>query len=308
MHLLTLQNLSSDDIMSLIDLGLKYATDGIPYVEHFKQDVVGIYFRGNSTRTRTSFSTAALKLGANIIYYGPNELQLNTGETAQDTARVLSEYLSAFVVRTNGADEELMEFATQDKMSVINAMSESEHPTQAIADMIAIKEAFGQLKGCHILYLGEGNNTAAALAYMTAKIPGLKLSLMTPADYAMNPDILQHAQSLAGSHSEITEYHDMSEVPLAVDVVYTTRWETMGVTHEKENWRDSFWPFQVNEALMQKVSRADGKTVFMHDLPAIREQDVTNEVLDGPQSIAFRQAHHKLSAAAAVLYTALSKK
>ena len=305
MHLLSLQDLSTSKIENLIDLGLTFANQGIPYVDEFKKDVIGIYFRGNSTRTRTSFSAAALKLGAGIISYGPNDLQINTGETAKDTAEVLSKYLSAFVVRTNGADQELRDFAVQQAMPVINAMSESEHPTQVIADLIAMKETFGRLTDIHILHLGEGNNTAAALAYIVAKLPNLKLSFFTPEKFALDPSILKEAQSHAALNgSEISEHHDIAELPKRVDVVYTTRWETMGAKHEDENWRDHFWPFQVNQKLMNKVSKEEG-TVFMHDLPAIREFDVTSEVLDGEQSIAFRQAHHKLHAAAAILYTTL---
>lgn len=305
MHILSLQQLTSQKIEGLIDLGLKFAEQGIPYLDDFKQDMVGIYFRGNSTRTRTSFSAAAMKLGANVISYAPDDLQISTGETAKDTAHVLSKYLSVFVVRTNGSDKELEDFASQQEMPVINAMSETEHPTQVIADLITIKESFGRLNDIHILYLGEGNNTAVALAYAVAKISGMKLSLFTPQTYALDPAVLKQAQLIAQqSGSEISEHHDINEAPVGVDVVYTTRWETMGVQHQDENWRDHFWPFQVNQSLMDKVSK-NNKTVFMHDLPAIREYDVTSEVLDGPQSITFRQAHHKLHAAAAILHTAL---
>jgi ornithine carbamoyltransferase len=192
--------------------------------------------------------------------------------------------------------------AAQEKMAVINAMSENEHPTQAIADLVTIKEALGRLDDVHVLYLGEGNNSAAALALAVSMTPGMRLTVVTPEGYGITPDVLETARSLALQHgSSIEQHHDINNLPEEVDVVYTTRWQTMGVPKADPDWVEKFKPYSVTEALMAGVSKPSGSTIFLHDLPAVRGMEVHDEVLDGPQSRAFRQAEHKLNSAMAVL-------
>jgi ornithine carbamoyltransferase len=263
--------------------------------------VVGIYFRGSSTRTRTAFTVAAMRLGAGVIAYGPNDLQVVTGETVGDTARVLSGYLDVLVIRTNGSLAEMKALASQGEMSVVNAMSENEHPTQAIADLVTIKEEFGRLDNIHVLYLGEGNNSAAALALAVSMTPGMRLTLVTPEGYGLPPEVLRTAQGFAARRGSVVEqHHGSGDLPSPVDVVYTTRWQTMGVPKADAHWQEKFTPYQVTQELMARVSRPEG-TIFLHDLPAIRGSEVVDEVLDGAQSRAFRQARHKLTSAMAVL-------
>jgi ornithine carbamoyltransferase len=212
----------------------------------------------------------------------------------------LSDYLDALVVRTNGSMAEMQALAGQREMAVINAMSETEHPTQAIADLATIKERFGRLSDIHVLYLGEGNNTAVALAFAAAQTPGMKVTFVTPEGYGLQEPLLEQARQLAVRHGSIIEsHHSMDEPPRNVDVVYTTRWQTMGVPHPDPNWREKFWPYSVTSAVMAEVSKPE--TVFLHDLPAVRGEDVDSEVLDGPQSLAWRQARHKMFSAMSVL-------
>jgi ornithine carbamoyltransferase len=263
--------------------------------------MIGIYFRGTSTRTRTAFTVGAVRLGAGTIAYGPNDLQIVTGETVQDTARVLSNFLDALVIRTNQSIEEIRSMAAQNRMSIVNAMSENEHPTQAIADLVTLKEEFGRLDGIHVMYIGEGNNTAAALALATALTPGMRLTLVTPEDYGMRKDVLTNAQDLARQNGAfVEEQHGVDKLPKGVDAVYATRWQTMGVSKSDPGWLEVFAPYKVTRKMMETVSKPAG-TIFLHDLPAVRGGDVTNEVLDGPQSRAFRQAWHKLTGAMSVL-------
>jgi len=244
---------------------------------------------------------AALKLGADIITYGPNDLQIVTGESIQDTARVLSGFLDILVVRTNETLEEMKALATQDAMSIVNAMSENEHPTQAIADLITIHEALGSLDGVHILYIGEGNNSAAALAMAVGLTRGMRLTLVTPEGYGLPHSVLAQTRMLTRqSGASIEQYHDLQHLPTNVDVVYTTRWETMGEPKSDTNWRQKFDPYRVTPTLMKHVSKRAG-TIFLHDLPAMRGSEVVNEVLDGAQSRAFQQARHKLTSAMVVL-------
>jgi len=284
----------------LIDRALAIAADPLK-VPSLAGRTVGIYFKCSSTRTRSAFTVAAIKLGAVPVAYGPSDLQILTGETISDTARVLSGYLDALVIRTNDSIDEMRAFAAQDDMAIINAMSNTEHPTQAVADLVTIKEVFGSLRGVEILYLGEGNNTAAALGLAVALTPGMRLTLATPEGYGLQPEVLETVRGLSRQNGSVVEqYHDLSSLPDGFDVVYTTRWQTMGVPKSDPYWKERFMPYRVTQGLMQRFSK-NGKTIFMHDLPAVRGDDVTDEVLDGTQSVAFRQAKHKLTSAMAVL-------
>jgi ornithine carbamoyltransferase len=300
-HLLSITNLGLEQISRLVDRALVFANDPPGGAKPLAGKTVGLYFRGTSTRTRTAFTVAAQRLGADTIAYGPSDLQLVTGETIEDTARVLSGFLDALVIRTNQTMAEMESFARQDGMAVINAMSENEHPTQAIADLVTLKEALGRLEGVHVLYLGEGNNSAASLALAVSLTPGMRLTLMTPEGYGLPQREMQTARRLAEQNGSVIEqHHDLGKLPKGVDAVYTTRWQTMGVPKAEANWRAKFEPYGVTARLMARVSKPDG-TIFLHDLPAVRGADVDDEVLDGPQSVAFRQAKHKLTSAMAVL-------
>lgn len=299
--MLSLASLEASDITSIVDKTVEFARGQAEEKHLLKGKTVGIYFRKTSTRTRTSFTVGAMKLGASVITYGPYDLQTNTGETIQDTGHVLSGYLDALVLRTSESIEELEILAGQDDMAIINAMTDKEHPTQALADLGTLKAHFGHLEGLHLLYLGEGNSTAAALTLAISKLPGMRLTLLTPEGYGVPPDIFAQACYFARQYgASIEQYHDLTYLPYEVDVVYTTRWQTTGSTKVDLNWRSHFTPFSVTQGLMKQVSKSAG-TIFMHDLPAIRGQDVTDEVLDGPQSIAFLQAKNKLCGAMAVL-------
>ena len=299
-HLLSLTDVGPESLPMLVDDALYFTEHGITD-QPLKGKTAGIYFRGTSTRTRTAFTVGAQKLGAATIAYGPNDLQLVTGESLQDTARVLSSFLDILVIRTNAPIDEMRALGSSNTMPVINAMSDNEHPTQAIGDLVTIKEALGGLSGVHILYVGEGNNSAAALALAVAMTEAMKLTIVTPAGYGLPDEVLKTVDAYARrSGSQIVQHHDVRALPAKVDVVYTTRWETMGVPKEDPAWRDKFLPYRVTAKMMAEVSKRSG-TIFMHDLPAIRGAEVTDEVLDGPQSLAFRQAFHKLTGAMSVL-------
>jgi len=304
-HVLSAADLSSDQLLRLVHDALAIAAGAWTGRRLLAERVVGIYFRKTSTRTRTSFTVGAMKLGASVISYGPNDLQLATGESLRDTAMVLSNYLDALVVRTNDSDDEMRELASQPRMAIVNAMSQREHPTQALADLATMHEALGRLAGVHVLYLGEGNNSAASLALAMAQIDGMRLTLVTPPGEGLVEPILLQAQALARRHgAEIEQHHDVARLPRRVDVVYTTRWCTMGVPKSDPDWLEVYRPYTVTPAVMAEVSKPAG-TVFMHDLPAMRGYEVVDDVLDGPQSIALRQAFHKLTSAMAVLAWAI---
>jgi ornithine carbamoyltransferase len=296
--LLSILDLSPDAVRDLCRraIRLKEASE-MPRTLHGR--TVGVYFRKTSTRTRAAFMVGAGRLGATVVNIGPADLQTNTGETLEDTARVLAGYLDILVMRTNESVEEMKTFAAH-RMSVVNALSDDEHPTQALADLTTILEHFDRLEGISVLYCGEGNKTAAALALAMSRIAGMRLTLATPVGHGLSPRTLEAARWLAAAHgASVEEVHEIESVPWGVDVVYTSRWQEMGVSKPDPNWRHAFLPFRVTQALMKRV--ASPTTVFMHDLPAVRGEDVDDEVLDGPQSLAWVQAQHKMFSAMSVL-------
>jgi ornithine carbamoyltransferase len=297
-HLLSVLDLAPGDVAALCRRAVQVSRAGsIPST--LLGRTVGIYFRATSTRTRTAFTVGAGRLGATVISYGPSDLQTNTGETLQDTARVLAGYVDLLVMRTNESIEQMKLFAAQPGLAVVNALSDDEHPTQALADLTTMLDHFGRLD-LSVLYCGEGNTTAAALALAMSRIPAARLILATPAGYGVPSDRLETIQRLATIHGAIVEQvHDVAAVPGRVDVVYTSRWQEMGVSKPDADWRRHFLPFRVTNALMRRVSGPN--TMFMHDLPAVRGEDVDDEVLDGPQSLAWVQARHKLFSAMSVL-------
>jgi ornithine carbamoyltransferase len=296
--LLSVSDLTEVDLRHLTVRACWFASEEAGGHRPLSGRVVGSYFRATSTRTRTAFASAALRLGAGHIAFGHDDLQLNTGETLEDTARVFSLMLDALVVRTAADPAEVRALTTQDAMPVINAMTSDEHPTQALADLATLQMYFGRVDGLRVLYVGEGNNTAAALALALSRFTDMELVFCTPPGYGLSARILAaSAGQAAEAKSSIAETHDVGAVGPGFDVIYTTRWQTTGTTKPDPQWREVFDPFQVDGGLMGRQPGA----VFMHDLPAHREQEVTASVLDGPRSIAFRQAAMKMYSAMAVL-------
>ncbi|WP_371495230.1 ornithine carbamoyltransferase [Kitasatospora sp. NBC_00374] len=297
-HLISISDLEDADLRHIVARGTQFAAGGRPYPQTLDGDVVGIYFKKSSTRTRTAFSSGSLRLGARILTYQNGDLQLATGESLEDTGDILSRMLDVLVARTAEPTADLRALAARGRMAVVNAMSAEEHPTQALTDLTALARHFGRIERLRVLYVGEGNNTASALALALSRFPGTELHLRTPPGYGLDAGYLAEAVKQAEAYgSVVTERHDMADLPAGVDVIYTTRWQTTGTTKPDPDWREVFAPFQARAELWESSPGA----VFMHDLPAHRGEEVTAEVLDGPASIAFWQAEHKLYSAMAVL-------
>jgi ornithine carbamoyltransferase len=260
--------------------------------------VVGILFTKTSTRTRTAFTVGTIALGGTPIAYGPADLQTNTGESLTDTARVFGTMLDALVARTAGPLEELREISRHGGIPVVNAMAAEEHPTQGVCDLGTIEVVRGGIDGVSVLYLGEGNNTATALAQGLSHYRNCRVTFATPPGYGLPASVLaESAQRAAPRGTTITEVHSMDALPDEVDIVYTSRWQTTGTFKADESWRESFRPFHIDERLMARWPEA----WLMHDLPANRGEEVSGAALDGPRSIAWLQARMKLTSAMAVL-------
>lgn len=296
--LLSLRQTIPDQLRLLGELAMNYATEPRRFTDRLTGTRVGLLFAAPSTRTRSSFWNAALDLGCATLHLGAEDLQVSTGETWADTGAVLANYLDVAVVRTNGPQTELQEFADTFP-GTVNAVTHEEHPTQALADRSALVERFGSVEGLRIAYLGEVNNTTRSLAHLVCGTPDMKLDVHAPRGYGFGHDEVEALNHVAGRDA-VHQYSAVPRAPEAVDAVYTTRWQSMGIRRIEPGWREDFAPFRVTEETMRLFSGRN-EAAFMHDLPAVRDEEVSSTVLDGPLSLAATQARHKTSAAAAAL-------
>jgi ornithine carbamoyltransferase len=254
---------------------------------------VAMIFEKPSTRTRVSFQVAISELGGHPLPLSSAELQLGRGETIADTATVLSRYVHALVVRTFG-QERVDELASVGTIPVVNALTDHEHPCQALADLQTIREAHGRLDGLRLTYVGDGNNVAHSLLLAGALV-GMEVRVAHPDGYAPDPSVVGQARDLGG---QVLVTTDVDEAVLAADVVYTDVWASMGQESEADQRLEVFAPYQVDTDLM---SRAADDAIFLHCLPAHRGEEVSAEVIDGPASRVFDQAENRLHTQKALL-------
>ena len=258
---------------------------------------LALLFEKPSLRTRVSFEVAMRQLGGHCLYLSPPEVGLGERETAADVARVLSRYVDVIAARTFRHDtvEELASYAD---VPVINALSDDEHPCQALADLLTIHEKKGRWQGVSLAFVGDGNNVARSLMLGAAML-GMDFRIASPRDYGVEPDVVAKAGVLAAaSGGSVARLELPQEAVRGVDVVYTDVWASMGQEHEASQRREVFAGYQIDGALM---AQAAPDAIFMHDLPAHRGEEVAEEVIDGPQSVVFDQAENRLHAQKAVL-------
>jgi ornithine carbamoyltransferase len=297
--LLRISDLDARQLYVLLDLAaeMKAAPHGWETALH--GDTVAMFFEKPSTRTRVSFAAACQHLGALPLGLRPDELQLGRGEPISDTARVLSGYSSAIVVRTF-AQAVLDETAAFADKPVINALTDDHHPCQALADLLTIRERFGSLQGIRVAYLGDGNNVAHSLMEAGA-LAGMHVVVGTPTGYEPDPAITDQAAATALAHGgSVSVVHDPAEAVAGANAVYTDVWVSMGDDEASRAKRQEvLTAYQVDTELMR---RADREAIFLHCLPAHRGEEVAAEVIDGPASVVFRQAENRLWTEEAVLY------
>jgi ornithine carbamoyltransferase len=258
---------------------------------------VGMLFEKPSTRSRVSFEVAVTELGGHAVVLSGGDLQLGRGETVEDTARVLSRYLHALVVRTF-AQSRLEALAASGSIPVVNALSDFSHPCQALADLQTIRERKGRLAGVRLAYLGDGNNVANSLL-LAGAMTGMRVAMGCPPGYAPIPQVVTAAQTLAAeSGGEIVVTADPLAAADGADAVYTDVWASMGQEAERDARRLMFHPFQVSRHVMEV---ADPDAIVLHCLPAHRGEEITAEVLDGPQSAVWDQAENRLHTQKALL-------
>lgn len=261
---------------------------------------LAMIFEKSSTRTRISFEVGMNQLGGTGLYLSTNDLQIGRGEPISDTARAMSRYVDGIMIRAT-KHTDVMELAKNSTVPVINGLTDLEHPCQALADMQTIKENKGNFKG-KLVFAGDGNNVCNSLLLISA-ILGMDMTVACPVGYEPPAEILKKATTMAresGAHLEITS--NIKSAVTDADVIYTDVWVSMGDESQIKERIQSFKPYQVNEELM---SLARENAIFMHCLPAIRGQETTKEVIDGPQSVVWDQAENRLHAQKAVMYSFL---
>jgi len=304
--LLSLDELSSSEFRSVLHLAdiLKTERQQRKFVHQVPGTSLALLFEKPSTRTRVSFEVGMFELGGHAVVLNSKEMQLSRGETPEDTARILSTFCQAIAARVY-SHETLEKFSSGSSAPVINALSDRYHPCQALADFMTIKQFKKKLKGVAIAWIGDGNNVCNSLL-IGAALSGANLTVACPKKYSPLQEALDKANYHADfSGSQITVIESAKEAAKNADVVVTDTFVSMGDDDQKEARLNAFLPnYQVNDELM---SLAKPDAIFMHCLPAHRGEEVTNSVIDGPQSVVWQEAENRLHTQKALLYSLLRK-
>lgn len=303
--LLRTSDLSRSDFKYLLNRARKFKLHPHGEKSLLTGESVCLYFAKPSTRTRISFDTAVGRLGGNAIVLGPSDLQLGRGETIEDTARVMSRYARAFVIRTF-SDDDVARFAAAATIPVINALTDGHHPCQSLADMLTLLEHRGTLKQLKIAYLGDGNNVAVSLM-QAAALAGSHIAIASPSMHRVNAALADAARVVAEANGgSVTLTDDPEEAARDADALYTDVWLSMGdADSERAARKEALGPYQVNRHLM---GLAKSDAVFLHCLPAHRGEEVSADVMDGPRSLVWDQAENRLHTSVAVLFALLERK
>jgi ornithine carbamoyltransferase len=286
--LLSVSDLTADDITTLINEAVDSKSEG--WSATLGGKVIALIFEKPSLRTRVSFEVAMRQLGGQCIYVSPAEVGLGGRESVPDVARVLSRYVDCIAARTF-SHETVRTLGDYSRVPVINALSDFEHPCQALADLLTVYEKKGDLKGLNLGYIGDGNNVARSLL-LASSIIGINFRIAAPEGYQIDEATLKNAReysSVSGSSIQCTG--DPKEAVAGADIVYTDVWTSMGQEAETDQRRRAFAGFQVDGELF---SSAKDDAIFMHDLPAHRGEEVTDDVIDGLQSVVFDQAENRM--------------
>ena len=296
--LLRTADLSPTDLETLLRLATRFVDAPYDRQTLLAGRTAVLYFAKPSTRTRISTATAVTRLGGTPLTVSGAELQLGRGETIEDTARVLSAYAGAIVVRTF-ADDDVARLAAAASVPVINALTDGHHPLQSLADLLTLRQLFGELRHRRIAYVGDGNNVTHSLIEAAA-LTGLDIAVATPAGYEPDKQIVEDARALAETHgSTIVLTGDPVEAVTGASAVYTDVWVSMGDPEDERAARmKALAPYRVTAGLM---GRARPDAVFLHCLPAHRGDEVAAEVIDGARSAVFRQAANRLPTVQAAL-------
>jgi ornithine carbamoyltransferase len=294
---LTVDDMSSEDLTAVLEDAAALKADISRYAGKLVGRSVALIFEKPSTRTRVSFEVGIARGGGHPVVLSSNELQLGRGETVEDTGRVLSRFVDAIVLRTF-EQERLESLAAAASVPVVNALSDFEHPCQALADLLTVREKFGRLEGVTLTYLGDGNNVAHALLLAGAK-SGMNVRVATPPGYEPIPQVVERASEIAGSTGgSVRVSNDAPSSCEGADVLYTDVWASMGQEAEADERTLVFPSYRLDGRLLDLAS---DDAIVMHCLPAHRGQEISEDVIDGPRSAIWDQAENRLHTQEALL-------
>lgn len=302
---LAVADYSPQSLIEMLDLAINLKKERLEKGSNFpilKDKKLALIFQKPSLRTRVSFERAIEHLGGSAMYIGPAEIGLGKRESIADIARVMSGYVDGIMARVFD-HQHVIELAKWAIIPVINGLSDYNHPCQAMADALTIYEEFGTLKEVNVAYVGDGNNVAVSLLHICAKL-GANFTISNPKDYSLPQEAVSIAQGFSKeSRSKISLVENPHDAVKDADVIYTDTWTSMGQEEETAKREKVFPPYQVNKQL---VSEAKSNVIVMHCLPAHRNQEITDDVADGPHSRLFPQAHNRMHAQKAILVKLLS--
>jgi ornithine carbamoyltransferase len=300
-HLITMEEFSKEEIHLILDQACEFKRKR--YAGQYLTDIlqnksIAMIFEKPSTRTRVSTEVAVMELGGKSLYLSANDIQLARGETVEDTARVLTRYVSGIVARL-GSHDTILKLAQSSRVPVINALTPLHHPMQILADLMTIKEKKGRLEGLKLTFVGDGNNICHSLL-IGCGLVGMNIKVGTPRGYEPNAEIVKTAETYAKSNgSEVEVLNDPVQAVRDADVIYTDVFVSMGQEAESQERLRVFPPFQVNKKL---TSNANDGYIFMHCLPAHRGQEVAAEVIDDPvHSVVWDEAENRLHTAKSII-------
>jgi ornithine carbamoyltransferase len=294
---LSVDDLDPQEVSDLLALSAKVKSDPGAYSDRLQDRTIALIFEKPSTRTRVSFEAGVAQLGAHPMVISSSDLQLGRGETIEDTGRVLSRYVDAIVLRTF-EQERLEVLAAAATVPVVNSLSDFEHPCQALADLLTIRERLGGPGGRTLAYLGDGNNVAHSLLLAGAKT-GMSVRVATPPGFEPIPQVVQRASEIAAeTGGAVSVTSDPLEAAEGADVLYTDVWASMGQEAEADERALVFPQYQLN---IKMVEAASDDVIVLHCLPAHRGQEITDEVIDGPRSAVWDQAENRLHTQKALL-------
>jgi ornithine carbamoyltransferase len=304
--LLTIDSLSDDDLSELLRLAAEFKSNSHRMPELLQGQVVMLYFAKPSTRTRFSFEAAIHRLGGSAVAVGTADLQLSRGETIEDTARTISHFASAAIIRTY-SDDEIRTYARVSTIPVINALTDGHHPCQALADVLTLEERLGELRGKTLAYVGDGANNVARSLIEAAAMLGMHVRVGAPRGYQPDPAAVVSVAALARTHGgSLVVTDDAREAVRGSVAVYTDTWFSMGsAAAEREERIAALVPYQVNEQLL---THAAPGAIFMHCLPAHRGEEVAAEVIDGPRSAVWEQVENRGHTEQAVLVALIERR
>lgn len=298
-HLLRLQDYSQAEIYQVLSMALKLKEMQRFNIAHplLNGKTLAMIFTKSSTRTRVSFEVGIKQLGGHGLFLSSNDIQLGRGETIKDTAKVLSRYVDAIMIRTYD-QQDVVDLAKYGSVPVINGLTDMYHPCQILADLLTIYEKKRQLSGLKLAYIGDGNNVAHSLLIGCTKI-GMDIAVGCPYGYEPDKDIVSMAvENSKLSSCSVSITNSPIEATQGADIIYTDVWASMGQEEEEAAREEVFSAFQVNSKLF---SHAKPDAIFLHCLPAYRGKEVTSDIIDGPQSFVFDEAENRLHVQKAIM-------